>query len=203
VLLLDEPLAALDKKLRKETQAELKRIQALTGATFIVVTHDQDEAMALSDRMAVMREGKIVQVDAPGVVYDRPANRYVAEFVGEVNLFPASVSAIKSGVVMAAVDGVQGIVTIKGDAATRGVSLALRPEQMRLASAEHLACDHWMACTVEDRTHLGASVSYRVRLTDGKLLHALVPSSGLEARHTLGAAIFAGFRASDARLLGD
>jgi len=88
ILLLDEPLAALDRKLREETQLELVALQRRLGLTFMIVTHDQDEAMAVADRMAVMRAGRIVQVGPPRDVYERPASRYVAEFIGEANLFP-------------------------------------------------------------------------------------------------------------------
>jgi putrescine transport system ATP-binding protein len=88
ILLLDEPLAALDRKLREETQLELKAIQRRLGVTFMIVTHDQDEAMVVADRIAVMGEGRIAQVGPPREVYERPASRYVAEFLGEANLFP-------------------------------------------------------------------------------------------------------------------
>jgi putrescine transport system ATP-binding protein len=88
ILLLDEPLAALDRKLREETQLELKAIQRRLGVTFMIVTHDRDEAMAVADRIAVMREGQVRQVGAPREVYERPASRFVAEFLGEANLFP-------------------------------------------------------------------------------------------------------------------
>jgi ABC-type Fe3+/spermidine/putrescine transport system ATPase subunit len=87
ILLLDEPLAALDRRLRDETRLELKALQRALGLTFVIVTHDQDEAMALADRMAVMREGRIVQTGSPRDLYERPANRFVAEFIGEANLF--------------------------------------------------------------------------------------------------------------------
>jgi len=88
ILLLDEPLAALDRKLREETQLELMALQRRLGMTFMIVTHDQDEAMVVADRMAVMREGRVEQIGAPRQVYDRPASRYVAQFIGEANLFP-------------------------------------------------------------------------------------------------------------------
>ena len=88
ILLLDEPLAALDRKLREETQLELKSIQRRLGLTFMIVTHDQDEAMVVADRIAVMRAGQIAQVGPPRDVYERPTSRYVAEFLGEANLFP-------------------------------------------------------------------------------------------------------------------
>lgn len=89
VLLLDEPLAALDRKLREETQLELKALQRRLGATFVIVTHDQDEAMTVADRLAVMRSGRIEQVGPPRAVYDRPASRYVATFLGEANVLEA------------------------------------------------------------------------------------------------------------------
>jgi len=88
MLLLDEPLAALDRKLREDTQLELKAMQRRLGVTFLIVTHDQDEAMVVADRMAVMNEGRIVQVGPPREIYERPASRFVAEFIGEANLFP-------------------------------------------------------------------------------------------------------------------
>jgi ABC-type Fe3+/spermidine/putrescine transport system ATPase subunit len=89
ILLLDEPLAALDRKLREETQLELVALQRRLGLTFLIVTHDQDEAMVVADRLAVMREGRIVQTGAPREVYERPASRYVAQFLGEANVLPA------------------------------------------------------------------------------------------------------------------
>jgi len=90
VLLLDEPLSALDLKLRKEMQAELKRLQRETGITFILVTHDQEEALAMSDRIAVMRDGKILQIGSPADIYDNPNCRFVADFIGEANLIPGA-----------------------------------------------------------------------------------------------------------------
>jgi putrescine transport system ATP-binding protein len=92
ILLLDEPLAALDRKLREETQLELRALQRRLGVTFVIVTHDQDEAMVVADRIAVMRAGAIAQVGPPREVYERPASRYVAEFLGEANLFPDGAS---------------------------------------------------------------------------------------------------------------
>jgi putrescine transport system ATP-binding protein len=88
ILLLDEPMAALDRKLREETQLELMALQRRLGMTFMIVTHDQDEAMVVADRMAVMRDGRVEQIGAPREVYDHPASRYVAQFIGEANLFP-------------------------------------------------------------------------------------------------------------------
>ena len=91
VLLLDEPLAALDKKLRREMQIELQNLQRSLGITFVLVTHDQEEALSMSDRVAIMREGRIVQIGSPQELYDEPANRYVADFVGKSNFFNGTV----------------------------------------------------------------------------------------------------------------
>ncbi|WP_284943657.1 ABC transporter ATP-binding protein [Acidisoma cladoniae] len=101
VLLLDEPLSALDLKLRKEMQFELKRLQRETGITFILVTHDQEEALAMSDRLAVMNTGRVQQVGTPEEIYDRPANRFVADFIGEANLIPGAVLGRNADVVIA------------------------------------------------------------------------------------------------------
>jgi putrescine transport system ATP-binding protein len=203
VLLLDEPLGALDKRLRQETQAELKRIQLSTGTTFVVVTHDQEEAMALSDRMAIMMDGKIIQVDAPGTVYDRPANRQVAAFVGDLNQFPARVEAGPDGVLLASAKGIPGKIAIAGSAVsqTEECWLVLRPEHMRLAALADGSADHWMACRVEDRAHLGAQVAYRLRLPDGRIVLAQAPAQSADAGLLPGAAILVGFRAADARVL--
>ncbi len=205
VLLLDEPLGALDKRLRKETQGELKRIQALSGTTFVVVTHDQDEAMALSDRIAVMRKGEIVQVDAPGTLYDRPANRYIADFIGEMNLFPATIAELSQGRALVAAKGVPGTVTVAANSAPAGEGywLALRPEHMRLGTGEGPDADHWLPARVIDRARLGAQVAYRLRGKDGDMLQAVVASTSSDASFAAGSEIVIGFRAGDAQLLRD
>ena len=97
LLLLDEPLAALDKKLREHTQFELSNLQYQLGTTFVVVTHDQDEAMTLASRIAVMAQGRIAQVGTPGEVYEYPVNRYVADFVGNINLIDGRVTGAANG----------------------------------------------------------------------------------------------------------
>ena len=97
LLLLDEPLAALDKKLREQTQFELMEIQQRVGITFVIVTHDQDEAMTVADRIAVMDRGRIAQVDTPSAIYEAPRSRYVAEFIGDVNIFEGHARALNGG----------------------------------------------------------------------------------------------------------
>jgi putrescine transport system ATP-binding protein len=199
-LLLDEPLAALDRKLRKETQAELKRIQAETGATFIVVTHDQEEAMALSDRIAVMRAGRIAQVGTPGEIYDRPANRFTAGFIGEVNLVPAKPRA-DGRFDIAGID--QPLALEAAPSAGEGAaSLALRPERVKLLEAPQAGLLHWRA-TVRERTLLGHVVSFALASSNGATLQALVPAHHAAASLMPGRTVLAAFRPVDARVIGD
>ncbi len=136
MLLLDEPMAALDKKLREETQFELKDLQARLGMTFLIVTHDQEEAMIVADRIAVMREGAIEQVATPAQIYEAPASRYVADFLGDVNLFEAKVSGLDGQHVrLASTEAPAGFLALDEDAPGAGaqVWLAVRPEKMTIA----------------------------------------------------------------------
>ena len=128
VLLLDEPLAALDKKLRGETQFELMELQRKLGTTFVIVTHDQDEAMTIADRIAVMDRGRLAQVAAPAEIYERPTSRWVADFIGEVSLIEGRFSA--PGVMQTMI----GQLRVAGTGAALGetVWLALRPEKVRI-----------------------------------------------------------------------
>jgi putrescine transport system ATP-binding protein len=135
MLLLDEPLGALDKKLREETQFELMDLQVELGMTFLIVTHDQEEAMVMADRIALMREGQIAQIGRPEEVYEAPASRYVAEFLGDVNLFDATVSAIEHPMArLATAEAPGGLYVYDDDCPPAGarVTLAVRPEKMRI-----------------------------------------------------------------------
>jgi len=133
VLLLDEPLGALDLKLRKEMQFELKQIQEQLGITFIYVTHDQEEALTMSDRIAVMDEGKVQQIGTPREIYEHPTNRFVADFIGETNFVPATVQSIDEFVTLDI-----GGAEVMGEAGSRSlaagerVTLAIRPEKINL-----------------------------------------------------------------------
>ena len=106
LLLMDEPLGALDKQLRENLQLEMRRLHADLGITFIYVTHDQEEALTMSDRIAVMNDGKVAQVGRPEDLYDRPCNRFVADFIGESNFLPAVVRGLEDDVVVAECEGV-------------------------------------------------------------------------------------------------
>ncbi len=137
VLLLDEPLGALDKKLREEMQIELRQLQRSVGITFVFVTHDQEEALAMADRVAMMSRGKVVQIGTPAELYESPASSEVAEFIGTINLFPGTVSGLGEIVMVDA--GPAGQLAVpKGQATLRlgdKIVLAIRPEKLRLGDA--------------------------------------------------------------------
>ena len=142
LLLLDEPLAALDKKLREQTQLELLRIQSRLGIAFVVVTHDQDEALALSQRLAVMRAGSVLQIGTPAQIYERPNSRYVADFVGRANIWPGRVRGREGGLVTVALAEAMGEVRVAHDGdLTVGMEvwIALRPERIAPGPGEPTA----------------------------------------------------------------
>jgi putrescine transport system ATP-binding protein len=182
VLLLDEPLSALDKKLREATQFELVKIQEQVGITFIMVTHDQEEAMSMSSRIAVMNRGQIVQVGRPSEIYEAPKNRFVADFIGSVNLFEGVVTPGSSdGTVIASAEA--GADLIASDSAGKGpgetVWIAVRPEQIQLAkpgSAGDLP--NRLSGTILDLAYLGDSCVYHVTLDSGKVMKVTAPSLG-------------------------
>src|SRR5215212_6396741 len=134
VLLLDEPLAALDKKLREETQFELMDLQVRLGTIFIVVTHDQEEAMTMADRIAVMDRGKLVQVGTPGEIYEQPRTRFIAEFVGDVNIFEGKVAGREGGLWRIETPSVALMIDDSDEALQTGetVAVAVRPEKLTL-----------------------------------------------------------------------
>jgi spermidine/putrescine transport system ATP-binding protein len=162
LLLLDEPLAALDRKLRKEMQIELQDLQRQLGITFVLVTHDQEEALSLSDRICVMRDGRIVQVGSPQELYDQPASRYVADFVGTSNFLEGRVESVG--------EGRASLVTHTGvrleGRARSGVGagetgcVSIRPEQIRMTRAPGEAS---LEVTVHNRIFLGEHTEYLVR----------------------------------------
>jgi putrescine transport system ATP-binding protein len=134
VLLLDEPLGALDKKLREETQFELMDIQVELGITFIIVTHDQEEAMTMSDRIAVMDHGKLVQVGPPGEIYEQPNSKYVADFIGDINLMEGRVTGRTGSTVEIETETGRRLVVDSAEEVAVGqtASIAVRPEKMRI-----------------------------------------------------------------------
>ncbi|MFZ5674012.1 MAG: ABC transporter ATP-binding protein [Pseudomonadota bacterium] len=141
VLLLDEPLAALDRKLRHDMQIELQNLQRNVGITFLLVTHDQEEALSMSDRVCIMKEGRLVQTGTPRELYDEPVNGYVADFVGKSNFFTGIAGSLRSGLIdVALADGMKATGRASRSTASpqagETVLVSVRPEQIRLAAAE-------------------------------------------------------------------
>ncbi|RJG46362.1 ABC transporter ATP-binding protein [Mesorhizobium sp. DCY119] len=175
VLLLDEPLGALDKKLREETQFELMDLQQELGLTFVVVTHDQEEAMTMADRIAILDKGEVMQVATPTEVYEAPASRFVAGFVGNVNMFEGKVASRDAG--SARISGGNGL-TIKtenaGDAsAGSDVVFAIRPEKIKVSSKKPADAEANVAeGEIYDIAYLGDMTVYHVRLADGQVVKA-------------------------------
>jgi putrescine transport system ATP-binding protein len=176
VLLLDEPLAALDKKLRAETQLELMELQARLGTTFVIVTHDQEEAMTVAHRIAVMDHGRLVQVATPPELYEQPNSRWVAGFIGDVNLIEGAVVAADAGGL--AIQDAGGRRYVAGVAGAAGapkvgqkVWIALRPEKLRLSAAKpETVAENCVVGRVHDIAYLGDVSLYRVRLDDGSIM---------------------------------
>ena len=168
VLLLDEPLSALDFKLRKEMQVELKRLQSETGITFIFVTHDQEEALTMSDRVAVMKDGLILQVGNPREIYDRPAKRFVADFIGDINILKGTIDSrdgTRARVRLNA--GHQGEASLPANPDSLGseVSIAIRPEQLSFVSDEGAA--HLTGC-IRQISYFGSGFDYEVEIATGE-----------------------------------
>jgi putrescine transport system ATP-binding protein len=174
VLLLDEPLGALDKKLREETQFELMDLQQELGLTFVVVTHDQEEAMTMADRIAIMDKGEVMQVATPTEVYEAPASRYVADFVGNVNMFEGKVAERTAGNArITGATGAQILVENAGDAAPGAdVAFAIRPEKIRISSNRPTEAINALEGEVYDIAYLGDMTVYHVRLDDGQMVRA-------------------------------
>ena len=191
LLLLDEPLAALDKKLREDTQFELMTIQEELGTSFMVVTHDQEEAMVLANRIGVMHAGRLVQVDAPRTLYERPATKFVADFLGTISFLDSQVSDQSTHLVCQSADGPVHVHTDQSFNTGQTVSLGVRPEKIWLSKGASGALNEF-AVIVEDYAYLGVATHYRVRTKAGTRLNVLQtsPPSG-EAPLSWGEAGFA------------
>src|SRR5579885_3627140 len=188
VLLLDEPMAALDKKLRGETQFELMQLQRQLGLTFIIVTHDQSEAMTVADRIAVMDRGRLMQVAPPKDIYERPNSCWVADFIGEVNLFEGRVGADADSVEGTAFGRLR--VGRKIDVEPQGrVWVAVRPEKMRITPAapeRQASVENCATATVVDIGYLGDLSIYRLRTEAGVEIRAAIANTGRSADQAIG-----------------
>lgn len=179
ILLLDEPMAALDKKLREETQGELAALHRRLDTTFVIVTHDQEEAMTLADRMAVMDRGRIMQVGTPAEIYEQPNSRAVASFIGDINLIEGTVARVDAhgAQVDCGAIGFFRAAPAGEHAAGARVVLALRPEKLRIVpEAPADAAANSAHGTVVDVNYLGEVSAYRVRVGEGLLLRAVMPN---------------------------
>ncbi|MEL7542544.1 MAG: ABC transporter ATP-binding protein [Pseudomonadota bacterium] len=167
VLLLDEPLSALDLKLRQAMRSELKTLQRETGITFVFVTHDQEEALTMSDRIAVMSNGLVQQIGGPHEIYERPLNRFVADFIGDSNFLESAIERVDGGDALCRVSSnlALGAAVVDGHGVGDRVTLALRPEKMSVTRGE-AGGDHAIGGRIVDADYLGTSTSYRVQIGD-------------------------------------
>ena len=195
MLLLDEPLSALDLKLRQEMRLELKTLQRETGITFIFVTHDQEEALTMSDRIAVIQAGRIQQVGTPDTIYEQPANSFVANFMGETNLLPAILGTAERDMIRCLLVGGAEVLAqpVGNEAAGSRVTLSLRPERIVLSADPGAG----LAGRITDRLYRGTDTSYRVKLEDGPELlvyeqNVADQSSGMSAGNSVGVLIAPG-----------
>ncbi len=174
VLLLDEPLGALDKKLREETQFELMDLQQDLGLTFVVVTHDQEEAMTMADRIAIMDKGQVMQCATPAEVYEAPNSRFVANFVGNVNLFEGKIASSKDGVTRVAVQDSGEIESTGSSDVTNGtdVGFAIRPEKIQVSSKKPTGKSNVLEGEVFDIAYLGDMTVFYVKLPSGQVVKA-------------------------------
>ncbi|WP_315785861.1 MULTISPECIES: ABC transporter ATP-binding protein [unclassified Bradyrhizobium] len=207
VLLCDEPLGALDKKLRQQMQFELKQLQKNLGVTLVFVTHDQEEALAMSDRIAVMNAGRVEQIGTPVEIYDQPRTRFVADFIGDTNIFRGQRVTMDQGTGIAVGNGLalalpRPVTAADGEV----VSVALRPEKITIAAAdrsETRSSGTSARGTVESTNFLGGAVLYRIVLDGGQRVLAQQPNSGAGPLHTPGQAVALGWRPADLVILED
>jgi putrescine transport system ATP-binding protein len=184
LLLLDEPLGALDKKLREHTQFELISIQDKLGVTFVVVTHDQEEAMTLASRIGVMNHGEIVQAGTPSEIYEFPSSKFVADFVGSVNMFEGKLIEDEPEYVRIGSEELGGTIYV-----SHGISappeavvwVAVRPEKIFMSTAAPEGTDNVVRGAVQDIAYLGDMSIYIVKLATGKVVRVTQPNTSRHA----------------------
>ena len=200
VLLLDEPLSALDLKLRQEMRLELKTLQRETGITFIFVTHDQEEAITMSDRIAVLQEGRLQQVGTPGDIYEQPTNPFVADFMGETNILEATLAGTDCSMLRCRLEGgAEVLAEPVGDAAAgHRVTLSLRPERIVLSGDAAAG----LGGRITECVYRGTDTSYRVKLADGPELAVRTQNvGGRRSGHAVGDAVRLQIAPGAARIL--
>jgi len=203
VLLLDEPLGALDLKLRKAMQLELKELQQRVGITFVYVTHDQEEALTMSDRIAVMNGGKILQLGGPEEIYEQPANRFVADFIGETNFMDGKVAELSDEKAHIFIDDQVriGVLRTKPVELDQDVTVAVRPEKLSVSTEKKREVD--IPGVVEEVIYIGTDIRYLVRISDKTTLGIREQNSGGMAaeRFKAGNHVHIGWYAKNASLL--
>jgi putrescine transport system ATP-binding protein len=180
LLLLDEPLAALDRKLREHTQFELINIQQQLGVTFVVVTHDQEEAMTLASRIGVMNHGQIVQIGTPRQIYEFPATRFVADFIGSVNLFEGTLIEEKPEYMRVQCAELPASLRVdrgSGPLPRANLWVAVRPEKINLSREPPATADNWARGEIRDIAYLGELSVFLVRLESGREIRATLTNS--------------------------
>ena len=202
VLLLDEPLSALDAKLREAMRLELVNLRIAVAITFVFVTHDQDEALSMADRIAVMERGRVRQVAAPATLYEHPSCRFVADFIGKVNLFEGTVRTLRDGVAALDVEGL-GALSVPHPEPVRGkVGVAVRPEKIRLSEARPADAGFSFEATVEDYAYYGSETHLFLVTAEGLRLSATVPNTDRgPVRVERGARRFVSWRPADTLVL--
>jgi putative spermidine/putrescine transport system ATP-binding protein len=200
IILMDEPLGALDRQLRDQMQLEIKELHARLGITVLYVTHDQEEAMAMSDRICLMNNGRIEQIGTPQELYFRPRSVFVAQFLGESNILDATVRQAGETMTLAGPDGL--VLGARGDGATAGeaVKVIVRPERLRLLS-EHEAAENSATGTLRETVFAGGVTRYFVALRDGSVLSAKQLSAGGDREPRIGDTVRLGWSAEHALVL--
>ena len=197
VLLLDEPLSALDKKLRTELQWELKELHLRLGTTFIYVTHDQEEALSMSDDIVVLRDGRVEQRGAPNELYERPATRFVADFLGKSNFISGKVGAVGSDSFRYSVENLELVQSGRPESAGTGdrVLVALRPEKIMVMSTR-LDCDNALAGTIAALNYHGTNYQLQVETVAAGRLAVSVPAWNCPITPEIGAPVWLGWEAN-------
>ena len=203
ILLLDEPLSALDKKLREEMKYWIKGLQHSLAITTVYVTHDQGEALTMSDRIAVMNRAKVVQIGAPDTIYEHPADRFVTDFIGESNILEARVAAVDGSECRIAVGRVEFAVPRRdGIEAGQSVGFVVRPERVLIGPAAEAIDGIQLTATVVDRSYQGAIIRYRMQL-EGQEIVAEVPNRPDQPHLADGAEAVIGWTVASGELLID
>ena len=200
VLLLDEPLSALDLKLRQAVRVELKQIQRETGIAFVFVTHDQEEALTMSDRIAVMSEGRVQQIGSPRAIYEAPQNRFVADFIGETNLLDVTVTSVSAGMAELELPGGLPLRCPAAEGAVQGAGhVSVRPERIAIGAPGAGT----LPATVADHVYLGTDIQLHAKLDDGAPILVRMQNAGQDSVPEAGSRLGLTIEAGAARLLAD